>query len=127
MNYIVLDLEWNQSHMGQAGEHPRMPFEIIEIGAVRLDKKFNLIDQYSSIIKPRLYKRLQPHIREILNYDEKVLKKGRPFDMVCREFLKWCNNGTDYSFVKQIDKDNIIIKHDICGQEMNRAIVSAFK
>lgn len=35
--------------------------------------------------------------------------------------------GTDYSFVKQIDKDNIIIKHDICGQEMNRAIVSAFK
>ena len=32
MNYIVLDLEWNQSPLGQAGEHPRMPFEIIEIG-----------------------------------------------------------------------------------------------
>lgn len=99
MDYIVFDLEWNQCCGGREFEEARMPFEIIEIGAVRLDKKFNLIDQYSSIIKPRLYKRLQPHIREILSYDEKTLKKGRPFDMVCREFFKWCNSGGDYSFV----------------------------
>ena len=73
-----------------------MQFEIIEIGAVKLDSKFNIIDSYSSIVKPRLYKRLQPHVREVLNYDETTLRQGRPFDMVCREFLKWC--GTDYIF-----------------------------
>lgn len=95
MNYIVLDLEWNQCS-GHEEENPRMPFEIIEIGAVKLDENFNLIDTYSSIIKPRLYKKLQPHIRTLLNYDEKTLKKGRPFDMVCREFLKWCDS--DYAF-----------------------------
>ena len=38
MNYIVMDLEWNQSYNGHMGEHPRMPFEIIEIGAVKVDK-----------------------------------------------------------------------------------------
>ena len=54
-------------------ENPRMPFEIIEIGAVKLDKKFNIIDTYSSIIKPKLYKKLQPHIKTILNYDESTL------------------------------------------------------
>ena len=43
MNYIVFDLEWNQSHIGQAGEHPRMPFEIIEIGAFKLNKKYETI------------------------------------------------------------------------------------
>ena len=38
MNYIVMDLEWNQSYNGHMGEHPRMPFEIIEIGAVKVFK-----------------------------------------------------------------------------------------
>ena len=96
MEYIVFDLEWNQSMGGREHDNPRMPFEIIEIGAVKLDKKFNIIDTYSSIIRPRLYKKLQPHIKTILNYDEKTLRSGRPFDMVCREFLKWC--GDDYIF-----------------------------
>lgn len=96
MNYIVFDLEWNQCCGGRNNENPRMPFEIIEIGAVKLDKKFNIIDTYSSIIKPKIYKKLQPHIRSILNYDERTLRKGRPFDMVCREFIKWC--GADYTF-----------------------------
>lgn len=96
MNYIVFDLEWNQCCGGRDNENPRMPFEIIEIGAVKLDKKFNIVDTYSSIIKPKIYKKLQTHIRALLNYDEKTLKKGRPFDMVCREFIKWC--GEDYIF-----------------------------
>ena len=99
MDYIIFDLECNQGYSGSEYEEPRMPFEIIEIGAVKLDEKFNLIDQYSSIVRPRLYKKLQPHIRAILNYDEKVLRKGRPFDMVCREFLKWCNESKEYIFV----------------------------
>lgn len=95
MNYIVFDLEWNQS-MTREWEDPRMPFEIIEIGAVKLDSKYNIIDEYQSLIKPRLYKKLQPHVKSILNYDEQELRNGRPFDMVCREFLKWC--GQDYTF-----------------------------
>ena len=41
MNYIVMDLEWNQSYNGHMGEHPRMPFEIIEIGAVKVDKNLS--------------------------------------------------------------------------------------
>ena len=30
MNYIVLDLEWNQSPLGKEFENKRLPFEIIE-------------------------------------------------------------------------------------------------
>lgn len=96
MNYIVLDLEWNQSNCGQAGENPRLPFEIIEIGATKLDSKFNIIDKYGSIIKPRVYRRLHSKIKEILNYDESYLRTGRPFDVVFREFKKWC--GEEYIF-----------------------------
>ena len=96
MNYIVMDLEWNQSYSGHIGEHPRMPFEIIEIGAVKVDKNYRIIDEYSSLIKPRIYKKLHSKIRTILNYDETDLAKGRGFKEVCTEFLEWC--GKDYIF-----------------------------
>lgn len=96
MNYIVLDLEWNQSPFPDL-ENPRIPFEIIEIGAVKINSSFEYVDEFTRIIKPRIYKRLHKHIREILNYDEQVLFTGKPFNMVCRDFLNWC--GDDYIFV----------------------------
>ena len=37
MNYIVFDLEWNQCPYGKDRENKRLPFEIIEFGAVKLD------------------------------------------------------------------------------------------
>ena len=37
MNYIVMDLEWNQSNTGSEEAVSSVPFEIIEIGAIRLD------------------------------------------------------------------------------------------
>ena len=40
MNYIVFDLEWNQCPYGKERENRRLPFEILEIGAVKLDEKW---------------------------------------------------------------------------------------
>ena len=37
MNYIVLDLEWNQSDTGNETATKEIPFEIIDIGAVKLN------------------------------------------------------------------------------------------
>ena len=37
MNYIVFDLEWNQCPGGKEKENKKLPFEIIQIGAVKLD------------------------------------------------------------------------------------------
>ena len=99
MKYIVFDLEWNQSPSGHAGEHPRMPFEIIEIGAVKLDEKYNIIDEFSRLVKPKLYTKLHKYIKDILNYDEEVLKKeGIPFKQACNEFLDWCKGEEKEDF-----------------------------
>lgn len=96
MNYIIFDLEWNQCPRGPEFENPRIPFEIIEIGAVKLNDAFEIVDEFSRIVKPRIYKYLHNHVRQMLNYDEEYLRTGKPFDMVCREFMKWC--GSDYVF-----------------------------
>ena len=42
MNYIVFDLEWNRSPDGKKFENARLPFEIIEIGAVKLEKQIKI-------------------------------------------------------------------------------------
>ena len=39
MEYIVMDLEWNQNPYGKSHQHSDLPFEIIEIGAER-DNRF---------------------------------------------------------------------------------------
>ena len=96
MNYIVFDLEWNQSAYGRSGEHPRIPFEIIEIGAVKVDENYNIVSEFSSLIRPRIYRKLHPTIRAMLNYNEEDLKKGKPFKEACQQFLDWC--GDDYMF-----------------------------
>ena len=48
MNYIVFDLEWNQCPYGKEKENKKLPFEIIEIGAVKLDENRNICLLYTS-------------------------------------------------------------------------------
>ena len=50
MNYIVIDLEWNQSPIGET-EVDGFPFEIIEIGAVKLNHNREIIDIFHELVK----------------------------------------------------------------------------
>lgn len=95
MNYVVLDLEWNQGQCrSEVSDVPT--FEIIEIGAVKLDQQFHMVDSYQSLIKPQIYNSMHKITAELVNLDMKDLKDGRDFKEVAREFLDWC--GEDYMF-----------------------------
>lgn len=96
MNYIVFDLEWNQCPYGKGQENERIPFEIIEIGAVKLNSEKQIIDQYQVFIQPRVYKKLHFRTQEIIQLDMKTLEHGTAFYKAIREFMKWC--GEDYMF-----------------------------
>ena len=58
MRYIVFDLEWNQCPSGKSDEVAELPFEIFEIGAVKLDDNMQRIGSFSCYIKPKVYKEL---------------------------------------------------------------------
>ena len=58
MNYIVFDLEWNQCPYGKERENDKLPFEIIEIGAVKLNKQFEIMDNFQCLVQPMVYKKL---------------------------------------------------------------------
>lgn len=97
MNYIVFDLEWNQCPKGKARENPRMPFEIIEIGAIKLDENRKEIGRFSEMVRPLVYPTLHYRTKEITSLDQNQLRRSRTFCPVVRDFLKWC--GDDCKFV----------------------------
>ena len=91
---IVFDLEWNQS--SYTPNH-RMPHEIIEIGACRVDRDYRVTDTFSRLIRPRLYKKLDKHIRQVTGMTEAELETGGDFSDVFGEFVAWC--GEDAQLV----------------------------
>ena len=96
MNYIVVDLEWNQSPLGKGSERENLPFEIIEIGAVKLNSQGEILEEFHSYIKPQVYKELHYKTQELLNICINNLKNQEKFQTVIKNFFHWC--GKDYAF-----------------------------
>ena len=96
MNYIVLDLEWNQplSPQRMVRDPMKLSGEIIQFGAVRIDdlQDLNIVDKYSEIVKPVFYTKMNKHVTEVTDLTDEIISKGRPFEVVCREFLEWCGD-----------------------------------
>lgn len=96
MNYIVFDLEWNQPMESREKPNEKMPFEIIEIGAVKLNQNMEVVSSFSEVIRPSVYKEINHITKRLLHIDMKELKAGDGFVDVIERFLSWC--GEDYIF-----------------------------
>lgn len=89
--YIVFDLEWNQSPGGKQGTVEAFPFEIIEIGAVKLDEEFRMVDQFCRLVRPQVYLQLHRMIWEVTHRSmEELQEQGVGFPEAAAEFIQWC-------------------------------------
>lgn len=90
-NYIVLDLEWNQSSHGKEGANQQIPFEIIEIGAVKLDEKFTCVSEFSQMIRPSVYTEMHYKTTEMTHMNwEELESQGVDFVSAAGSFFEWC-------------------------------------
>ena len=96
MNYIVFDLEWNQCPDGKKKERPDLPFEILEIGALKLNEKKEEIDRFHEYIRPTVYDRLHPKTGEIVHISQKTLLSSDRFPVVIDRFFRWCGEDARY-------------------------------
>ena len=98
MQYVVLDLEWNQptSYSSYAYKEVggKLMFELIQIGAVKVDEYLNVIDSFSQFIHPVHYTKLNPRIRRITHIEQEDLEDAPEFCEAMQSFSKWC--GDDY-------------------------------
>ena len=97
--YTVLDLEFNQA-FDFPNDHtvvnPACRFEIIQIGAVRLDEKLNEEERFSTFIKPQIYKRMHPYVSKMTGITEKELENAPFFDKAYEMFKKFSENSNIY-------------------------------
>jgi len=92
-NYIVFDLEWNQGPSVREQEFKELPFEIIEIGAVRLDENRNVTGTFSRLIKPQVYHKMHQITGKLIHLSMEDLKDGDIFTDVATDFLNWCGDN----------------------------------
>ena len=80
---------------GKAYTNSRIPFEIIQIGAVKLDENFSEISQFDRYIRPAVYTKLHDKVQEILNVTiEELTCIGHDFTDVANDFIRWCGNDS---------------------------------
>ena len=64
MDYIVLDMEWNQPWPGSPSAKKVLPVairgEIIQIGAVRVTEEQTVADEFQILIKPKFLPAFKP-------------------------------------------------------------------
>jgi DNA polymerase III epsilon subunit-like protein len=82
MNFVVIDLEFNNMRnipFSVARSNHNCPNEIIQIGAVKLDKYFRVIATLKLYIKPVVYSIMNPNVEEITGISMAELRKGMSF------------------------------------------------
>lgn len=90
--YIVFDLEFNQDFTGVIDKKVNgreFPFEIIQIGAVKLDLNFNTTSSFSRYIKPEIYKRVSPFIEGLTGISTEMIINEKSFPEVYKEFMEF--------------------------------------
>lgn len=89
MQFIVMDLEWNNTYAKKANGYIN---EIIEIGAVKLDEDFETVDTFSCIIRSQIGKKLRGTVKRLTHLTNADINAGMPFTKAFSVFRKWIGN-----------------------------------
>lgn len=91
MNYIILDLEWDSTYFVK---QKRFINQILQIGAVKLDSRFNLIDTFEVTIKSSISKRVTGRFAKLTGITTEVMLGGVPFAQAVDMYNDWAGENT---------------------------------
>ena len=92
MSLVILDLEWNTAFCKELGKYVN---EIVEFGAIKLDKSLKVIDTFSTLVKPTVAKGIHPHVQKLLNIDFKEIQNAKhTFPYVLDDFAEFLGDST---------------------------------
>lgn len=90
MDYIILDIEFNGRKFASD-----LPMEVIEIGAVRLDENLQFKDEFSSLIKPVYFSKLNSFIKKKTGIPQEDIDVAPGFKSVIGKFTDWLKQSDD--------------------------------
>ena len=124
MDYIVLDMEWNQPWPGSPSSKKVLPVqirgEIIQMGAVRVTEDQQVADEFQIMVKPKYYRHLNRRVSKLTGIKESRLREeGVPFPEAIEEFKNWC--GEDIVFLTWGFDDIGILRENLQLYELDTA------
>ncbi len=115
MQYIVLDLEWNQPVSYNTAVYRRvgdkLMFEVIQIGAVKLNEDFSVADSLSIPVRPTHYVTIHPRVRRMTGLDAETLSAAPAFLEAMEQFMAWC--GEDCAWLTWGCDDISVLQQNI--------------
>ncbi len=95
MEYIIFDLEFNQGFdkvNNKTVSDDKCPFEIVQIGAIKLDSNLNILDTFSTYIKSEIYKSIHPFVKKMTGITNSDLKTAPSFEEAYKNFLTFIDS-----------------------------------
>lgn len=118
MEYIVLDLEWNQPECRRKliKSPIRLNGEIIQIGAAKVNEKLEVLDTFNVYIKPVFYQKMNRHVAEVTGLHVLDLAEGVSFKEAALKFKDWCG---DCAFVTWGPDDIYMLEDNLFIHDMD--------
>lgn len=91
MNYVILDMEWDGAYHKA---HKRFVNQILQIGAVKLDENFNIIDIFDVTIKSDISNRVSRRFVELTGITKDMMLGGISLSDAVDSYNKWLGNNT---------------------------------
>lgn len=88
MNTVFFDLEWNTGFLDGSSFD-----EVIEIGAVKVNERYERIDGFHRLVRPLVYRKMNPYIQKIISVRMADLRGEDPLDAVAADFFRWCGDA----------------------------------
>jgi DNA polymerase III epsilon subunit-like protein len=116
MQYIVVDMEWNQPWPGSYTARKPLPSpmrgEIIQIGAVRVLPEHAAGDEFQTLVCPRYFKKMNRKIVSLTGLHEAKLRaEGLPFPEAIERFRAWC--GEECTFLAWGFDDITVLRENL--------------
>lgn len=91
MNYIILDLEWDSAFCKFKN---RFVNQIIQIGAVKLDENFEVVDRFNQLVRSSLSPNLTKRFTELTGITNDDMHSGLPLQQAVLGYNSWVGEDT---------------------------------
>lgn len=91
MHYVILDMEWDSVYHKL---HKRFVNQILQIGAVKLDENFNIVDIFDVTVRSSVCKRVSKRFTELTGITKEMMLDGIPLSDAVDRYNEWLGDDT---------------------------------
>jgi len=114
--FVIFDTEytsWKGTNENGYNRFTQFP-ELVQIGALKIDKNFNIIDELNIFVRPLLNPKLSKYFINLTKITQsKIDKNGIPFASALNKFYDFCQHDNDLLDIYSYGNDYQIIEEGL--------------